>query len=168
MGECWRGMSTRGQRLAETERANKKRPRRELGPVRHYEKKWVPFGHIMVYKWVTTEERTEGVLKPKTEPLYRSAVAAAQGRVTRGASELIEDVEASQIERALELSKVEAERQAIQNSENDKGPEPATAEGGAFDGWDGEDEPAEEDEPAQPPAETNVEPGPVDEAVKAE
>ena len=48
----------------------------------------------MVYKWGTTEERTEGDLKPKTEPLYRSAVAAAQGRVTRGASELIEDVEA--------------------------------------------------------------------------
>merc|ERR1712195_194389 len=97
-------MSTRGQRAAESERANKKRLRRELGPVRHYEKKWVAHGHIRVYKWITTEERTEGVfIKPKCDPPYRTA-ALVHGRITRGLINSLTDVEANDMEAALAAS----------------------------------------------------------------
>ena len=73
-----------------------------------------------MYKWITTEERTEGVfIKPKCDPPYRTA-ALVHGRITRGLINSLTDVEAvPPLLHALQ-SVADAERDTAKNEKEEK------------------------------------------------
>merc|ERR1711934_252574 len=98
------GMSsaTRGRAGRTNERSTLTQSKAHFGPVRHYEKKWVPHGHIMVLKWVTEELDDDrhadtfdmGAAKG-AQKFVNSALAS--GRVTRGLVANLQDVDPTTI-----------------------------------------------------------------------